>query len=189
MEFIPLQEFRMQMEVNLFGQLALTQACMPMVRKGSGRIIFISSTAGRLVGAFNGPYSISKAGLISLSDALRLELSPWHIPVSVLIVGSVQTPIWEKTMRRAGEISRTLPPESWKLYGSMQKNAAKFYSRLGQAGMHVDNVTRVIQHLLEAAHPRAYILVGRDAVLYELISKLFPIRFRDWFMRQGIGKS
>jgi len=93
LEFMPLQDFRQQMEVNLVGQLALTQACMPLLRHGKGRIIFVSSVNGRLAVPFLGPYAASKAALISISDTLRLELAPWGMPVSVLIVGSVRTPI------------------------------------------------------------------------------------------------
>ncbi len=187
MEFMPMQDFRQQLEVNLVGQLVLTQACMPIIRKGHGRIIFVSSIAGRLVTAFNGPYSISKSGLIAMADALRLELIPWHIPVSVLIVGSVETPIWVKSIRKAGEIMHRMPAEARALYGSAQKRAGEFYSQAGHSGIPVEQVTRVTHHLIEVAHPKAYVLVGWDAVLFELMAKLLPVRVRDWLVRRNMG--
>jgi NAD(P)-dependent dehydrogenase (short-subunit alcohol dehydrogenase family) len=187
LEFIPLQDFRQQLEVNLIGQLALTQACMPMLRKEAGRMIFVSSIAGRLVTPFNGPYAASKSALVSIADALRMELAPWNIAVSVLIVGSVQTPIWEKSIHKAGEIMRRMPAEAWKLYKSPQKRAAAVYSRTGQRGLSVENVVKITQRLLETSHPKAYVLVGWDAVLLELMSKLLPVRLRDWLVRWNMS--
>jgi NAD(P)-dependent dehydrogenase (short-subunit alcohol dehydrogenase family) len=187
MEFIPIQDFRTQLEVNLFGQLALTQGCLPMLRKSTGRVFFVSSVAGRLVTAFNGPYAASKAGLLAMADALRLELAPWKLAVSVLIVGSVQTPIWEKSANMAGEILRRGPAEAWKLYGKAQKRAGMFYHNVGLRGMHVEEFTRTVRRHLEKPHPKAYILVGSDAVLYELMVKLLPIRWRDWLVRWQMG--
>ncbi len=187
MEFIPIDDFRQQMEVNVVGQLALTQACLPMIRKAGGRIIFISSAAGRLVTPFNGPYAASKAALVAAADALRLELAPWQIPVSVLIVGSVQTPIWEKSSHRAGEILRRGPAQAKKLYGHLQKKAGIFYLRAGRNGMPVENLTRIARAAVEADRPKEYILAGKDALLLELIAKLYPVRLRDWAIRHQMG--
>jgi NAD(P)-dependent dehydrogenase (short-subunit alcohol dehydrogenase family) len=187
LEFLPIQEFRNQMEVNLIGQLALTQACLPMLRKGNGRIIFISSVAGRLVTPFNGPYAASKAALVALADALRLELSAWNIFVSVLIVGSVQTPIWEKSARQAGEILRREPSLAWELYGKLQKRAGKFYQQTGHNGMRVEKLVAIIRDVLEARRPKEYILAGYDALMIELIAKLLPVHWRDWLVKRQMG--
>jgi NAD(P)-dependent dehydrogenase (short-subunit alcohol dehydrogenase family) len=187
MEFMPLQDFRQQMEVNLVGQLALTQACMPLLRKGSGRIIFVSSVEGRLVTPFNGPYGISKAALIAMGDAFRLELAPWKIPISVLFVGSVQTPIWEKSSQTAVEILHRMPADAWTLYGKAQKRAGIFYTQTGRNGMPVENVVKITRHLLEGRHPKEYVWVGKDALMIEFLSKLVPVRLRDWLVRWQMG--
>ena len=187
MEFMPLHDFRQQMEVNVVGQLALTQACLPMLRPSTGRIIFVSSVAGRLVTAFNGPYAASKAALNAMADALRLELVSWGVSVSVLIVGSVQTPIWEKSAHKAVEILRRLPPDARMLYGNEQKRAGAFYQQVGRNGLRVEKVVEITRHLIEASHPKEYVLVGRDALMIELISKLLPVRWRDWLVRKQMG--
>ncbi len=187
MEFLPTAEFRRQMEVNLFGQLALTQACLPLLRKSTGRILFISSIAGRFVTAFNGPYAASKAALIAMADALRLELAPWNIPVSVMIVGSVQTPIWEKASVAAGKLLRQLPRESWALYGNSQKQAGRFYHHAGETGMPVEKVVQVIQRSIESSRPKPYVLVGKDAFVLELGAKLLPVRLRDRWISKQMG--
>jgi NAD(P)-dependent dehydrogenase (short-subunit alcohol dehydrogenase family) len=187
MEFIPIQDFRQQLEVNLIGQLALTQACLPMLTKSTGRILFISSVAGRLVTPFNGPYAISKAALVAMADALRLELAPWKILVSVLIVGSVQTPIWEKSARTAGEILRRSPTEAWKKYGQAQKRAGNFYHQTGTRGMNADRFAHIVRRHLEKPYLKPYILIGMDAVEIELMAKLLPVRWRDWLVKRQMG--
>jgi NAD(P)-dependent dehydrogenase (short-subunit alcohol dehydrogenase family) len=187
MEFMPLQDFRQQMEVNLVGQLALTQACLTMLRKGCGRITFVSSVAGRLAMPFNGPYSASKAALVAIADTLRIELVPWGISVSVLIVGSVQTPIWEKSSHIAVEILHRMPAEAWTMYGKAQKRAGAFYQQMGHNGMHAEKMVKITQHLLEENHPKEYVLVGKDAFMYELMAKLLPVRVRDWMVRRQMG--
>jgi NAD(P)-dependent dehydrogenase (short-subunit alcohol dehydrogenase family) len=187
LEFMPIQDFRQQMEVNLVGQLALTQACLPMLRKSTGRVIFVSSVAGRLATPFNGPYAASKAALIAMADALRLELAPSDIPVSVLIVGSVQTPIWEKSSHKAVEILQRMPADAWTMYGKAQKRAGRFYTQTGRNGIRVEKVVKITQHLLKNNHLKAYVLVGRDAVMFELMFKLLPVRLRDWLVRWQMG--
>jgi NAD(P)-dependent dehydrogenase (short-subunit alcohol dehydrogenase family) len=189
MEFMPLMKFRKQLEVNLVGQLALTQACLPMLRKARGRVIFISSIAGKLVAPFNGPYSASKAALIAVADALRQELAPWKLPVTVMIVGSVQTPIWKKAATTAGMISRQLPQEAWELYGKRQKSAGASYKNVGMKGLPVEKVAKIIHHAIEKPNPKAYYLVGNDALVMELMVKLLPIRLRDWLVRKQMGLS
>jgi NAD(P)-dependent dehydrogenase (short-subunit alcohol dehydrogenase family) len=187
LEFIPIQDFRRQIEVNLIGQLALTQNVLPMIRKSRGRLIFVSSVAGRLVMPFNGPYATSKAALVALADGLRLELKPWEIYVSVLFVGSVQTRIWKKSAHLAGEILRRVPPEAWNMYGAMQKRAGAFYRQSGENGMSAESVARIIIELVEVNRPKEYVLVGRSAVRIELMAKLLPVRLRDWLVRFQMG--
>ena len=187
MEFLPIQDFRQQMEVNLIGQLALTQACLPMLRKRSGRLIFVSSVAGRLVTPFNGPYAVSKAALVAMADAFRLELMPWKVHVSALFVGSVQTAIWEKSANLAGEILRRGPSEAWKMYGKMQKRAGSFYRQTGMKGMSAEKVALIIRRLLEAGRPKEYVLIGRSALRIELMAKFLPVRLRDWLLRYQMG--
>ncbi len=187
MEFISIENFKHQLDVNVIGQLALTQACLPLLRKGIGRVIFVSSVAGRLVSPFNSPYGVSKAALVAMADGLRLELAPWNIKISVLIVGSVQTPIWEKSSRMAGEILRFMPAESRDMYGKMQSRAGKFYAHAGKHGMQVEELVRITKGVIKSSRPKEYILVGRDAVLIELMAKLLPVRWRDWLVRERMG--
>jgi NAD(P)-dependent dehydrogenase (short-subunit alcohol dehydrogenase family) len=76
LEYLPLEELRRQLEINLVGQLAVIQAFLPLLRKARGRIVNISSLAGKLTTPFNGAYSAAKHGIEAFSDALRMELTP-----------------------------------------------------------------------------------------------------------------
>src|SRR5919112_1052610 len=95
-EFIPLDELRRQLEVNLVGQVAVIQAFLPNIREATGRIVNISSIGGRIALPMVGPYAASKHALEAVSDSLRRELRPWGIHVSLIEPGGVTTPIWEK---------------------------------------------------------------------------------------------
>ena len=97
-EFQPMADFRTQLEVNLFGPVAMVQAFLPLIRRGAGRIVNVGSVGGMLVLPLNGAYSASKFGIRAVTDALRLELRQWKIHVSLIEVAPVKTAIFGKTM-------------------------------------------------------------------------------------------
>ena len=105
LEFQPLDDFRRQLDVNLIGPLSVIQAFLPLIRRGRGRIVNVGSIGGLLVVPIQGAYSASKFGLEAVSDALRLELRQWKIPVSHVDPGVTDTPIFGKTL---GELDRAL---------------------------------------------------------------------------------
>ena len=103
LEFVPLDDFRHQLEVNLIGHLAITQAMLPALRTARGRIVNITSIGGIVATPFFGPYNASKFGLEALSDCLRVELRPWGIETIVIEPGSIATEIWDE---RSGAVRR-----------------------------------------------------------------------------------
>ncbi|MDP3209060.1 MAG: SDR family NAD(P)-dependent oxidoreductase, partial [Rhodoglobus sp.] len=94
LEFVPLADFRHQLEVNVVGQLAVTQAMLPLLREDRGRIVNITSVAGLFAGPMLGPYHASKWALEAMTDTMRMELAPWGIRVSAVEPGQIATPIW-----------------------------------------------------------------------------------------------
>jgi NAD(P)-dependent dehydrogenase (short-subunit alcohol dehydrogenase family) len=179
LEFVPIEELRRQLEVNLVGQVAVTQKFLPLLRKGGGRVVNVSSIGGRVALPFVGPYAASKFGLEAVSDSLRRELRPWGIEVSVIEPGSVATPIWEKGAATGDQLAQALPPEGRALYGeaiaSMRRLAAETASR----GIAPEQVAKTVAHALTAAKPRTRYLVGRDAKMRARIAKLIPDRLFD----------
>src|SRR3954471_14417569 len=84
LEFIPIDEFRRQLDVNVVGQVAVTQAFLPALRRSRGRVVFVGSIAGRSALPFLGAYAASKFAVEAVTDALRVELRPWGIDVAVV---------------------------------------------------------------------------------------------------------
>lgn len=178
LEFIPIPELRRQMEVNVIGQVAVTQAFLPLLRKAHGRIIFISSISGRVASPLLGPYAASKFALEALADALRRELYPWGLHVSVVEPGRIETPIWEKSVASAVDLLNGLPPEVETLYGGLI-DARREGALKGTGGAPVEAVARAVEHALVSLRPKTRYLVGRDARIGALAVRLLPDRLLD----------
>jgi len=117
LEFVRLEDLRHVLEVNVTGQVAVTQAMLPLLRSGTGRIVFTSSDNGRWAPPYMGPYAASKFALEAIGDALRFELRRSKIPVSIVEPGSIKTSIWDKGLDEVDELD--LPEESESLYGDV----------------------------------------------------------------------
>lgn len=179
LEFIPLEALRRQLEVNVVGQIAVTQAFLPLIRAGGGRIVLIGSISGRLVSPLLGPYAASKFALRALADALRLELSPWSIHVSLIEPGNIRTPIWEKSLSQAEGLVQSLPERAHQLYGPFFDAVRRHVTRRAGSGIPGVHVVRAVEHALTAPRPKARYLVGRDARLLALLAAALPAPFLD----------
>src|SRR5215210_5291715 len=119
LEFLPIDRLRQQLEINLIGQAAVTQAFLPALRSTRGRIVMVSSIGGRVGLPLASPYNASKFGLEGLSDSLRRELRPHGVDVILIEPGGVKTPIWKRGEELADKMLDDVPPESERLYGQM----------------------------------------------------------------------
>src|SRR5512133_1136305 len=111
LEFLPLDELRRQLEVNVIGQVAVTQAFLPHLRRSRGRIVFVGSIAGKSALPFLGAYAASKHALEAIADTLRIELRPFGIEVAIVEPGTMATPIWQKARETVQRLLPTLPAE------------------------------------------------------------------------------
>ena len=189
LEFVPLDELRWLFEVNFFGLLAVTQKFLPLLRQAHGRIVNVSSTASLVVAPFHGPYSASKLALNGLSDALRLELKPLGVQISLILYGSVKTPIWDRGGDTSEQIIRDYPALAWNLYGANYRVLVDYFRRMGKSGISTEEATRPILHALSAEHPKTRYYVGRDAGQFNILSKLLSGRLHDWVIMRTIGLS
>ncbi len=96
-EAVNLSDWRRQFETNVFGQILVTQKCLPLLRQCKGRIVNVSSVSGKIASPFLAPYAGSKHALEAISDSLRRELRPHGVKVSIVEPGPIATPIWEKS--------------------------------------------------------------------------------------------
>ncbi len=174
LEFLPLDELRHQLEVNVVGQLAVTQAFLSAIRTARGRIVIIGSIAGRSALPFLGAYAMSKHALEAMADALRVELAPDGIRVSIVEPGTIATPIWTKPR----PLLDTLPPEATERYGTRMAAFSAFAAKRATNAAAPETVVRAVEHALTADRPKARYLVGRDAKLRAWIERL-PHGLRD----------
>lgn len=179
LEFLPLEELRHQYEVNVIGQVAVTQAFLPLLRKARGRIVMMSSIRGRVASPMMGPYASSKFALEALSDSLRRELTPWGLEVSILEPGNIQTPIWSKGVRWGRHLLEQLPPRARELYGPGMEEIIRYIEGIEGKGLPPLEVARVVEHALTAPRPRTRYVLGRGAKLAAFLSRVLPDRLMD----------
>lgn len=185
LELLSPEDLRMQFEVNVFGQVAVTRALLPALRAARGRIVLLSSVGGRVSVPFNGPYAASKHAIEALGDALRGELHSSHIRVSLVEPGSVKTPIWDKARATARGVE--VPPGLQDEYGRVPAAFAKVLSDTERRGVSPERVAATIERALTARRPRARYLVGRDARGMVLARALLPTGAFDRVLRRALG--
>jgi NAD(P)-dependent dehydrogenase (short-subunit alcohol dehydrogenase family) len=186
-ELIPIEDFRRQIEVNLIGQVAVTQAFLPALRRARGRVVFMSSIGGLVANPYMSPYHASKFGLEAVGDALRQELRPFGVRVSIVEPGSVATPIWDKGKATAEAIRGDLAGEQEEVYGERLERAANVIEEVGARGVPPEKVAAVIGQALTARRPRTRYLIGIDAKVMVLMRRLLPDRLGDRIVARVSG--
>ena len=185
LEFVPVDEVRRQFEVNVVGQVAVTQAFMPLMREARGRIVNIGSVGGLVSTPFQAPYNASKFALEALTDSLRVELRPWGMQVAIVEPGNIATPIWEKSLSLYQDLSSRLPPETLEYYGPVLEKLRKHLAK--PRDVPPDVVAEAVLHALTAERPKTRYLIGDDARSLARLRYL-PDRLRDWFIARRVPK-
>jgi NAD(P)-dependent dehydrogenase (short-subunit alcohol dehydrogenase family) len=186
LETIPIEDFRRQVEVNLTGQVAVTQAMLPLIRSARGRIVFISSIGGRIAFPLTGAYHAAKFGVEAVGDVFRQELRPWQISVSIVEPGSIDTPIWERGEKAADEIGGRAPARE-ELYGKAIASYRKVVKSLAERGIPPAKVAKVVEHALTSRRPRTRYLVGIDAKAQARLKIVIPDRAFDRLVARIMG--
>jgi NAD(P)-dependent dehydrogenase (short-subunit alcohol dehydrogenase family) len=188
LEFLPIDKLRQQLEINLIGQVAVTQAFLPALRRARGRIVNVSSIGGRVALPLVGAYTASKFGLEGVSDSLRRELRHQGVDVILIEPGGVKTPIWKKGEQLADEMTEGMPPEAERLYGKMIATLRAETKKIEEKrGIDPREVAEVIGMALTSKRPRTRYLVGRDAKLRGPMAKIVPDRVMDRLIGRALG--
>jgi NAD(P)-dependent dehydrogenase (short-subunit alcohol dehydrogenase family) len=154
LEALPLDALREQFEVNVVGQIAVTQACLPMLRAAKGRIVNMSSISGAVASPYLGPYCASKFALEALSDSLRLELRNSGVSVSLIEPVSVATPIWEKSLAKADSLTEQMSPEAIKPYEADLEAIRSLTAELAKGHLTMQKVVDAVVHAISAPRPK-----------------------------------
>ena len=186
LEFLPVSELRRQLEVNVIGQIAVTQAVLPLLRESRGRVINIGSIAGRSALPLTGPYSASKFAMEALTDSMRVELMPAGVDVIIIEPGVIATPIWDTSLKLGERLLSEMPKAAFEYYGGVIE-AVKKRAMKGTGGLPPSVVADVVVHALTARKPKTRYLIGRDARIRAMLQKL-PDRVRDRLIARQLAK-
>jgi NAD(P)-dependent dehydrogenase (short-subunit alcohol dehydrogenase family) len=176
LEFVPAAEIDQHFAVNVRGVILTTQAFLPLLRQGQGRILQMSSMGGKSAIPYFGTYCASKFALEGLSDSLRLELKPWGIKVIVLQPGAIETPIWAKAAGGEGVMFQGYPPAAQALYGPAMHYLSKVIPKM--KGLPPERVAQVAEKALTARRPKARYVLDTTSRIRALL-ELLPSSWRD----------
>ncbi len=183
---LKIEDFQRQIDVNLTGQLVVTQAFAPLLhadrsRKGApGRIVMISSVGGRNAFPFMGAYNASKFALEGMSEALRRELMIFGVDVIIVAPGNVATPIWDKA-----DALDTTPFDNTPFAPALAR--LKSYAiKSGRSGLPPERIGEAVKIALTAAKPKTRYTVAPDPIQNLMIATL-PKRIVDNMIASRLG--
>lgn len=185
-ETLPIDQWRRQFEVNLFGHIAMTQALLPALLLSSGTVVNISSVGGKVVLPTYGAYAGSKFALEAASDALRREVAELGIKVVVVEPGAVKTDMAERGIATAEALMARLTDAQLARYGDLIAAVTAQARSFGEDGVSAEHAARVIARAATASRPRPRYTIGRDAAILVRISRLVSDRILDRIMRQNL---
>jgi NAD(P)-dependent dehydrogenase (short-subunit alcohol dehydrogenase family) len=185
-ETLPLDELRQQFEVNVIGAVAVTQAVLPLVRQAGGRIVFISSTSGRVATPSLGAYSASKFALEAIGDALRNELRPWNIHVSLIEPGQIDTDMSKDSHQQHDDNIAKMSPEHQMLYAKHSAGMHKAIDLMDGVISSPEEITVAIERALTDRRPRARYLVGKGSRAHAY-TRILPSPLTDAVFSKATG--
>jgi NAD(P)-dependent dehydrogenase (short-subunit alcohol dehydrogenase family) len=184
LEIIELAQLREQLEVNVVGQVAVTQAALPLVRQARGRIVFVGSIGGRVAVQFAGPYHASKYAIEAIGDCLRQELAPDGIAVSIVEPGPISTGIWQKAEERIDALLTRSPQVD--RYRERLLKVRDSLQSADEKGASPHDVATVIAKALTASRPATRYPVGAPAKLTAVLKPWIPDKLYDAVARRTV---
>ncbi|MFA5708810.1 SDR family NAD(P)-dependent oxidoreductase [Mycolicibacterium sp.] len=188
LETVALDDLRRQLEVNVVGQLAVTQAVLPRLRAARGRVVFISSVNGQISVPLLGAYCASKFALEAAADALRMELQPWHIDVSVVEPAQTATDMWETAPQTADDLESAMTAEQRVLYAKHVAGFRKMIPLSQRVAVQPQTVAEVVEEALTAKRPNARYTMGLVPSMQLAVMKNVPSFVSDLLVRKLFGQ-
>ena len=170
-------EWRRHFDVNVFGLVNLTRACLPLLRAGRGRVVNVGSIAGRVAAPLMAPYSAGKHAVEAISESLRFEVTDFGMHVSCVEPGEIKTAIWAKGDDRMAQVMGSIDADTIASYDRHLDMMHGFLADGAKRGIPASKVSDAIHHALTASRPKHRYLVGSDAKMAGIASRL-PDRLR-----------
>jgi NAD(P)-dependent dehydrogenase (short-subunit alcohol dehydrogenase family) len=186
-EAVPLEQLREQLEINVVGQVGVTQAFLPALRAAKGRVVFISSSSGKVSAPVMTPYAASKHAIEAIADGLRVELRPWGIDVVLVEPGSIDTDIWRNATDYFDATVGDMSEEHRALYAKLLTGSRKMLATTAKRAAPVEKVVKTIEEAVTAERPRTRYLVGTDARVQLVLKRLLPDRALDAVLARAMG--
>ena len=177
--YLPLDAFRGQLEVNLTGPLAVTASLLPLLRRGRGRVVNVTSAAGRVAVPLMAPYVAAKHGLEGLSDVMRLEFRRYGVHVAVIEPGYISTDMRGKLRRDTEAVIASLPAQGRSEYAPQLTALADTISHHAANGSPPAVVAAAVEHALTSWRPRTRYPVGAGARRLLMMRRLLSDRRLD----------
>jgi NAD(P)-dependent dehydrogenase (short-subunit alcohol dehydrogenase family) len=183
---LAVDDFRRQMDVNVIGPVIATQAFGPLLgadtslRGPKGRIVMISSVAGKNGNPLASPYCSSKHAIEGLSESLRREMMLFGIDVIIVAPGAVKTPIWAKADETDISTYRNSP------FFPALEGVRKFMTQLSETGLPAERIAEVICTALTTTRPKVRYQITPDPMRHLIVSVL-PKRMVDKIIAKRLG--
>ncbi len=178
-ELTPLDELRRQFEINVIGQVAVTQIFLPLIRAARGRIINVGSVGGKITLPFGGPLCSSKYAIESINDALRMELRPWGIYVVLVAPGSIRTPAVDKLVADSEAMVDTFSAEGKARYADTYRAFVRAFLKLEEEGVGPEVMAETVYRALTARAPKRRYPVGPKSRLLAFLGVWLPTGVLD----------
>lgn len=188
-ELVPLDRWREQFEVNVFGLVRVTQVFLPFIRKTSGRIINMSSVSGLVAFPYLGPYAASKFAVEAISDSLRRELRSFGVKVVVVEPGPVNTAIWEKGIKQKDVLKESVDKTAFAVYERELATFLTLVEASARQAVPARKVSSIVLKALKTKQPKARYVVGSvsDGLQAGLLS-LLPDHWADSLIAKEFSK-
>ncbi|MBO9705470.1 MAG: SDR family NAD(P)-dependent oxidoreductase, partial [Arthrobacter sp.] len=178
LEALPRDDLRRLLEINVLGQVAVTQVALPLVRRAQGRVVFVGSIGGILASQFAGAYHASKFALEAIADVWRQELDPEDIPVILIEPTTISTPIWDKAIEYLDALNASGSPRL-ATYADRLHAFRETLRSADEHGKSPDAVADTIVEALTTSSPDTRYVVGAGGKLATALRPLIPDRLAD----------
>ena len=179
LEFLPVDDLRQQFEVNVIGQVAMSQEFLPILRRHGGRLVFVGSVSGLVASRLLGAYAASKFAMEAVADAFRRELAPHGVGVSLVEPGRIATPIWDKSMEEGLARMQAMNPEAREWYGHVVQDLVDGAKDASSNSTAPEAVAKAVVRALSDKRLRTRYFVGTDAHIVNALRRFMPDRALD----------
>jgi NAD(P)-dependent dehydrogenase (short-subunit alcohol dehydrogenase family) len=186
-EAVPIDDVRRQLEVNVVGQVAVSQALLPRLRASRGRLLFLSSVSGRVSTPMTGFYNASKFALEGLVDALRMEVRPWGVRVVLVEPAQTDTDLWRGAEAELDETVASLSPEHRELYARHIDGFRRMIPMSLKLSTPAEGVAATVEKALTASRPKARYVVGLGPRAQAAAAGLTPTPVMDFALSRALG--